>query len=99
MSKLKVRKFLGLIPTFVEVTGKKLVKGVILHPILNRVNVPPFFRKVYYAFLTVISTKNITYYKRQLFNSIFTHFFKGDQERVLAFVDFIIVPILIFEDL
>ena len=25
--KLKVRKFLGLIPTFVEVTGEKLVRG------------------------------------------------------------------------
>ena len=25
--KLKVRKFLGLIPTFVEVTGEKLVEG------------------------------------------------------------------------
>ena len=27
-SKLKVRKFFGLIPTFVEVTGEKLVGGV-----------------------------------------------------------------------
>ena len=26
--KLKVRKFEGLIPTFAEVTGQKLVKGV-----------------------------------------------------------------------
>ena len=26
-SKLKVRTFLGLVPTFVEVTGKKLVGG------------------------------------------------------------------------
>ena len=36
--KLKVRKFLGLILTFVEVTGEKLVEGAFLPPpILNRV--------------------------------------------------------------
>ena len=35
--KLKVRKFFGLIPTFVEVTGEKLVGGR-FDPILNRVN-------------------------------------------------------------
>ena len=36
--KLKVRKFWGLIPTFVEVTGEKLVGGrFLLTPILNRV--------------------------------------------------------------
>ena len=36
--KLKVRKFWGLIPTFVEVTGEKLVGGhFTLPPILNRV--------------------------------------------------------------
>ena len=35
---LKVRKFWGLIPTFVEVTGEKLVGGhFTLPPILNRV--------------------------------------------------------------
>ena len=39
--KLKVRKFLGLIPTFLEVTGEKLVGGgdPFLPPILNRVKV------------------------------------------------------------
>ena len=37
--KLNVRKFLGLNPTFVEVTGEKLVGGSFLHPILNRVNI------------------------------------------------------------
>ena len=42
--KLKVRKFWGLIPTFVEVTGEKMVGGggaFYPHslPILNRVNV------------------------------------------------------------
>ena len=38
--KLKVRKFWGLSPTFVEVTGEKLVRGPFCHspPILNRVN-------------------------------------------------------------
>ena len=39
--KLKVRKFWGLIPTFVEVTGGKLVEGALLPspslPIMNRV--------------------------------------------------------------
>ena len=42
--KLKVRKFWGLILTFVEVTGKKLSGGGLLHtpppPILNRVKSP-----------------------------------------------------------
>ena len=36
--KLKVRKFWGLIPTFVEVTGEKLVGGVCPPPFLNRVD-------------------------------------------------------------
>ena len=37
--KLKVRKFWGLILTFVEVTGEKLVGGLFAPPpILNRVN-------------------------------------------------------------
>ena len=37
--KLKVRKFWGLIPTFVEVTGEKLAGGPFCPPpILNRVN-------------------------------------------------------------
>ena len=38
-SKLKVRNFGGLIPTFVEVLGKKLIGGnFFAPPILNRVN-------------------------------------------------------------
>ena len=38
--KLKVRKFLGIIPTFVEATGEQLVGRIFLViPILNRVNV------------------------------------------------------------
>ena len=36
--KLKVRKFLGLNPVFVEVTGEKLVGGFFALPILNRVS-------------------------------------------------------------
>ena len=39
--KIKVRKFCGLIPTFVEVTGKKLVRDTFLlppSPILHKVN-------------------------------------------------------------
>ena len=38
---LKVRKFYGLVPTFVEVTWEKLVRGGLFgppSPILNRVN-------------------------------------------------------------
>ena len=37
VSKLKVRKFWGLIFTFVEVTGEKLAGGACLPTILNRV--------------------------------------------------------------
>ena len=40
--KLKVRKFWGLVPTFEEVTGEKLVGGggaFCPHPILSRVKV------------------------------------------------------------
>ena len=46
--KLKIRKFWGLIPTFVEVTREKLVGGPFwpLPPILNRVkNFPRFAGK------------------------------------------------------
>ena len=34
--RLKVRKFWVLILTFIAVTGRKLVRGVFLSPILNR---------------------------------------------------------------
>ena len=40
--KLKARKFWGVFPTFVEVTGEKLVGGAFLalpRPILNRVKI------------------------------------------------------------
>ena len=40
--KLKVKKFFGLIFTFVEVTGEKLVGGFFASPILNRVNIKCF---------------------------------------------------------
>ena len=36
--KLKVGNFRGLILTFVEITGEKLLEGAFLHSILNRVN-------------------------------------------------------------
>ena len=36
-AELKIRKFWVLIPTFVEVTGEKLVGGLFATPILNRV--------------------------------------------------------------
>ena len=39
-SKLKVRKFCGLSPTFVEVTGEKLVGGRGRAKSLNRVKIP-----------------------------------------------------------
>ena len=41
--KLKVRKFWGLIPTFVEVKGEKLVGGLFASPILNRVKYGIYF--------------------------------------------------------
>ena len=37
--KLKVRKFWGLIPTFVEVTEKKLIGGLFALPTPNRVKI------------------------------------------------------------
>ena len=58
-SKLKFRKSLGLIHTFVEVTGEKLVEGLFCFPhppqptpILNRIN-----RKLYF-FLSIKGTHN-----------------------------------------
>ena len=45
--KLKVKKFLGLIFTFVDVTGEKLLGGGGLSPILNRV-------KAYYPKITLL---------------------------------------------
>ena len=41
--KLKVRKFWGPIPTFVEVKGEKLVGGLFASPILNRVKYGIYF--------------------------------------------------------
>ena len=46
--KLKVRKFLGLIPTFAKVTEEKLAGGAFCPHILNRVKTPFFhFLKIY----------------------------------------------------
>ena len=49
--KRKARKFFGLVPTFVEVTGEKLVKEGFLTPILNKINdmTVTFFSKVYHC--------------------------------------------------
>ena len=47
---LKVRKFWGLIPTFVEVTGEKLVGETFWPPILNRVKGAT---KLYYTLFTL----------------------------------------------
>ena len=41
--KTKSQKFLGLIPTFVEVKGEKLVGGLFASPILNRVKYGIYF--------------------------------------------------------
>ena len=60
--KLKVRKFLGLIPTFVKVSGEKLVKGAFClphPPILNRVNTA--FRE-----LQITASKLFTYFNNNL---------------------------------
>ena len=46
--KLKVKKFLGLIPTFAKVTEEKLAGGAFYPHILNRVKTPFFhFLKIY----------------------------------------------------
>ena len=50
--KLKVAKFLGLIPTFVEVIGEKLVGGPFA-PILNRVKEKAMINRF---FLTLLYT-------------------------------------------
>ena len=45
--KIKARKFWGLIPTFVEVTGGKSVEGAFLIPLIrNRVNRLPSKTKI-----------------------------------------------------
>ena len=44
--KLKVRKFSGLIPTFVEVTEEKLVRGSFWPHILNRVKDEIYYEKI-----------------------------------------------------
>ena len=51
--KLKVKKCWGLIPTFVEVTGEKLVGGFLRHsPIQNRVNLKLKAQKYIYICTT-----------------------------------------------
>ena len=61
--KLKVRKFWGLIPTFVEVTGEKLVGGgAFWTPILNRVKAMQSRRLLYKRGLcigNITSSRNV----------------------------------------
>ena len=56
--KLKVRKFLGLILTFVEVTGEKLVESLFVPPphplIMNRVNLNAIFFNLCSTILTCL---------------------------------------------
>ena len=51
--KLKVAKFWGLLPTIVEVAGKKLVKEAFLLPHLNRI-------KEYHSTEQICSKKSLT---------------------------------------
>ena len=51
--KLKVRKFWGLIPTFLEVTGEKLVGGTFLPPL-------PLLNRVKAKLITIIAQEEIT---------------------------------------
>ena len=82
--KLKVRKFWGLIPTFVEVTGKKLVLGgagggLFASPIRNKVKGSfkadvgknPVKRININKSLEIFSTKNITQMTFLTCNNIF----------------------------
>ena len=68
--KLKVRKFCGLIPTFVEVTGEKLAGGgnFLALPILNRVK---GFAK-YASYLALRFSKLGTTFKKYLLHSAHT---------------------------
>ena len=61
--KLKVRKFYRLIPTFVEVTGEKLV-GSLLSLILNRVKVELQGERLYSLQLFLSGDRHNGDYKR-----------------------------------
>ena len=66
-SKLKVRKFRGLVPTFVEVTWEELVGSGSLfapHPILNRVNKAGLFAAVFFSGTEVNLTYSLYIYAR-----------------------------------
>ena len=56
--KLKVRKFRGLIPTFVKVTGKKMV--LFAPPILNRVKSRKAVMEFFLSFKSFKSRKKVT---------------------------------------
>ena len=80
--KRKVGKFLGLIPTFVEVTGEKLVGRSFrpLHPILNRVKGDPnnnLSKYTYYirCLLRYCTKRPIKKRKKDLRSSVILNFF------------------------
>ena len=70
--KLKVRKFLGLIPVYVEVTGEKLVWGAVFAPppppILNRVKI--MLNKILWIFTDFYSKLEPPQVKHNLKSSI-----------------------------
>ena len=50
-SKLRVRRFRGLIPTFVEVTGGETGRrDFLIHPILNRIKLSHFYQQIKFEF-------------------------------------------------
>ena len=67
--KLKVRTFWGLIPTFVEVTGEKLVGGVFLPSILNRVKRILSEFLIFVMWLTKVSAQTFTRGCKNVFSS------------------------------
>ena len=80
--KLKVRKCLGLIPTFVKVTGEKLIGRSFrpLHPILNRVKGDPnnnLSKYTYYIryVLRYCTKRPIKKRKKDLRSSVILNFF------------------------
>ena len=73
--KLKVRKFWGLIPMFVEVTGEKLVGGAFLPPILNRVKITVLYGPVTSHGFHLKNTESFMYYHIvPLYSALFQNF-------------------------
>ena len=59
--KLKVKKFGELIPTFIEVTGGKLVGGFLPPPILDRVKTYPNNFKITFTKRPVVIIKRLLF--------------------------------------